>query len=65
MAPLAFITYNMLNYCYPPPGVGIRELIPDEIAQEGSIEVIDGFQSVGSGEKVPREINKTTSDSVV
>jgi hypothetical protein len=55
-----------LNHFFPPPGLGFQEFFPDEIVQEGTIEVLDGVEAVGySGEKLTLEITKTAKDSVV
>ncbi|RDW85993.1 hypothetical protein BP5796_04318 [Coleophoma crateriformis] len=63
-APLAFISYYTFNYFWPPKGLGIQEFIQMD---EGSMQVIEGIESVGQveDEKIPVEKAKAMEDSSV
>jgi nucleobase:cation symporter-1, NCS1 family len=57
-APLSFLIYYVINYFWPPPGLGIQEFLPSE---DGSIEVIDG---VASDQSTDGNFGKTPVEKV-
>lgn len=58
-APLSFIIYYIINYFWPPPGLGIQEFLPSE---DGSIEIIDGL---ACDQSTDRNFGKTLVEKAV
>jgi NCS1 family nucleobase:cation symporter-1 len=62
-APLSLILYYIINYFWPPPGLGIQEFLP--MRDASSIEVIDGLASDQSPDgKTPVEKVAKADESV-